>query len=529
MTQGFAEHDQWAPTETVAVPFEGEGSGEGELTWAQRSIWESMRSAGRSIAIGGAMALPAGTEVADMARVLRFAMSRHQSLRTRLRFRDDGTPAQVVSASGEATLAVVDVPDDGDPAGAAEAIRARQELGTFDYAAEWPVWMTVVRHRGAAAYLVVMYSHLAVDGNGIAALVEDLATMDPRTGESSAAVRGIQPLDLARQQGTDASRRHSDAALRHWERLLRAIPAKRFPELADAGLAGAEPADAIAADPGEPPFWELECRSPAMFLAMQSVMLRTGVDSNVVLLAAYAAAMARLTGGVSVAQIVVDNRFRPGFAGSVSHLAQYCPVAIDALDCTFDDATTRAWQASVMAAKYAYYDAAACHELIAKVGGDRGEPVETACFVNDRRTRSRAASGLTPAPEDVEDALPGTTRRWGRRFDWYDGLFFLHVDEAENAIAYSVWADTRRLPPAGIEAFARHFEDVVVEAAFDPSARACPVPAPDPATGPATGPATDPAPGPDADPASDPAADPGSRATAQSAQNLSTASRSSST
>jgi hypothetical protein len=137
--------------------------------------------------------------------------------------------------------------------------------------------------------------------------------------------------------------------------------------------------------------------------------------------------------------------------------------------------------------------------------------VETACFVNDRRTGSRAASGLTPSPEDVEDALPGTVRRWGRRFDWYDGLFFLHVDEADDAVAYTVWADTRRLPPAGIEAFARHFEDVVVEAAFDPAARACPAPT------------TVPPP--------DPAAEPGpQRPTAtQSAQNLSVASRSSST
>jgi hypothetical protein len=392
--------------------------------------------------------------------------------------------------------------------------------------------MTVVRHQGAATHLVVMYSHLAVDGHGIAALVEDLATMDPRTGESSEPVRGTQPLDLARQQGTDASRRHSDAALRHWERLLRAVPARRF----DFGGTGED-----HSSPADPPFWELECRSPAMFLAMQSVMLRTGVDSGVVLLAAYAAAMARLTGDVSVAQIVVDNRFRPGFAGSVSHLAQYCPVAVDVRDCTFDDATTRAWQASVMAAKYAYYDAGACHELIAKVSGDRGEPVETACFVNDRRTRSRAASGLTPAPEDVEDALPGTTRRWGRRFDWYDGLFFLHIDEADDAVAYSVWADTRRLPPAGIEAFARHFEDAVVEAAFDSSARACPTPTPDGPDGPASPDSPDPSDGPDtanaadadaaenADPpdAAD-AADAPDSSEPHSTQNLSVASRSSS-
>jgi hypothetical protein len=280
----------------------------------------------------------------------------------------------------------------------------------------------------------------------------------------------VQPLDLARQQATEAERRHTVAALRHWERLLRAVPARRFPP--DSG------------DAREPRFWELECRSSALFLAVQSVVHRTGVDSGVVLLAAYATAMARTTGASPVvAQIVVDNRFRPGFAGSVSHLAQYCPVAIDVLHRTFDEITSRAWQASVTAAKYGYYDAAACHELVARVGAERGEAVETACFVNDRRTGGRPKTDVTPSPQDVEDALGATVWRWGRRFDWYDGLFFMHLDDADapdpgldgtarpgDAIAFTVWADTRRLAPAGIEAFARHFEAVVVEAAFNPGA-----------------------------------------------------------
>src|SRR5262245_44373721 len=119
--------------EPVIVHFAGPGSDVEELNWAQRSIWESMKAAGRSIAIGGAMPLAAGTTVDDLAAILRFAMCRHPSLRTRLRFEPDGRPVQVVAGSGEIALTVVDVPDADDPAEAAEAVRARQELGTFDY------------------------------------------------------------------------------------------------------------------------------------------------------------------------------------------------------------------------------------------------------------------------------------------------------------------------------------------------------------------------------------------------------------
>jgi hypothetical protein len=439
-------------TESIVVRFEGEGSGVEELTWSQRSMWESMRAAGRSIAIGGMMPLPPGSKAEDIANVLKFAMCRHQSLRTRLRFdTDDGRPLQVVSPSGEIGLSVVDVADDVDPAGVAEAIRARQELGTFDYENEWPVWMTVTRHRGAATHIVAMYSHLAVDGHGLAALARDLSNMDPGTGETTAPVEGIQPMELARQQRTPAAQRQSAAALRYWEGVLRSVPARRFGE---------------RGDPREPRFWELECRSRAVLLAVQAIARRTRLNSGAVLLAAYAAAMARVTGlSPSVAQIVVNNRFRPGFGPSVSHLAQYSPVVLDAVEGTFDELVGRAWRASIAATKNAYYDAAACHELIARVNRERGERVDTACFFNDRRAEARDAPGPVSL-DSVREALPHTVRRWGRRFDWYDGLFFLHIDDAPDAVAYTAWADTHLLSPADLERFVHEFEAVVVEEAF---------------------------------------------------------------
>jgi hypothetical protein len=447
--------------EPVIVRFAGPGSDVEELNWAQRSIWESMRAADRSIAIGGTMPLAAGTTVEDIAAILRFAMCRHPSLRTRLRFEPDGRPLQVVSGSGEIALAVVDVPDEADPAETAEAIRARQELGTFDYVNEWPVWMSVVRHRGRATHLVAMYSHLAVDGQGLAALVTDLANMDPSTGEATAPVDGVAPADLARQQRTPAAQWHSAAALRYWEGVLRAIPPRRFRECHDRR---------------EPRFWELDCLSPALLLAVPAIAHRNRVSSGMVLLAMYAIALARVTGlSPSVAQVVVNNRFRPGFAGSVSHLTQYAPAVIDVRDATFDDVVGRARRASMVATKHAYYDAAACHELIARVGRERGERIDTALFFNDRRDHSRdAAEHRADLGSAIREALPRTVRRWGRRFDWYDGLFFLHINEADGAISYTAWADTHHLSPADLEEFVRQYEAVAVEAALDPGAPVLP-------------------------------------------------------
>ncbi len=445
-------------TGQIMIPFQGEGSGVEELTWAQRSIWEAMRAAGRSIVIGGAMAMPQGTTVEQIAGILRFAVSRHQSLRTRLRFAEDGRPLQVVSPSGEVPLYVVDVPDGEDPGEAAEVIRARQELATFDYVNEWPVWMTVIQHRGGVSHMVAMYSHLAVDGRGIGALVTDLSNMDDQSGAFSAPVEGIQPVALAQQQRTPTAQRQSAAALRHWEGVLRTVEPRRFGPCHDAR---------------EPRFWEMCCRSRALLPAVQVVSGRTGRGSSVVFLAAYAVAMARVTGmSPSVAHVVVNNRFRPGFRESVSHLAQYAPAVIDVRDATFDEVVGRAWRASIAANKYAYYDAVAYHELADRIGRERGARVDTACYFNDRRGESRDA----PAPESLSrqailDALPLTQRRWGSRFDWYDGIFFLHIDDDPAGIAYVAWADTQHLAPADLEAFTHEFEAVVVEAALDPHAR----------------------------------------------------------
>ncbi|HZM74501.1 MAG TPA: condensation domain-containing protein [Candidatus Limnocylindrales bacterium] len=445
-------------TGKIMIPFQGEGSDVEELTWSQRSIWEAMQAAKRSIVIGGVVAMPQESTVEQIGAILRFVMCRHQSLRTRLRFAPDGRPLQVVSPSGEVPLYVVDVADDQDPAAEAEAIRARQELGTFDYADEWPVWMTVVRHKGKVSHMVAMYSHLAVDGEGLAALAADLSNMDHPDGELGAPVEGIQPVALARQQRTPGAQRQSAAALRNWERVLRTVSPRRF-----------GPCD----DPQEPRFWEMICRSPALLHAVRAVAGRTNIDSGAVLLAAYAVAMARVTGlSPSVAHVVVHNRFRPGFGGSVSHLAQYAPVVIDVRNATFDEIVVQSWRAAIAANKHAYYDAAAYLELAARINGERGDRIDTACYFNDRRGESRHAAAGETSRQAILDALSYTERTWGSRFDWYDGIFFLQVDADPEAIAIAAWADTHHLAPADLETFTHHFETAVVEAALEPHALA---------------------------------------------------------
>ncbi|MFG2036500.1 hypothetical protein [Dactylosporangium sp. NPDC048998] len=93
----------------IAVPFQGEGAGVAGMTWAQLGIWKTMVATGITMNIGGTVPLPPGTPVEEMTTLLRYLVSRHQSLRTRLRFAPDGTAEQVLSESGELGLELVDV------------------------------------------------------------------------------------------------------------------------------------------------------------------------------------------------------------------------------------------------------------------------------------------------------------------------------------------------------------------------------------------------------------------------------------
>ena len=98
------------------VPFHGAGSGVDELSWGQRELWGGMLRQRTWMPMGIVLALPEGSTLDGVVAELRFIMERYPSMRTRLLLRPGGPPQQVLAASGEVPLEVVDVPDGGDPA-----------------------------------------------------------------------------------------------------------------------------------------------------------------------------------------------------------------------------------------------------------------------------------------------------------------------------------------------------------------------------------------------------------------------------
>jgi hypothetical protein len=390
-----------------------------------------------------------------MAETLRFIMSRHQSLRTRLVFDADGDPQQRVFESGEIAMEVVDAAD-ADPVTVANEIRARYESNDFDYADEWPVRMAAICRDGVPTHLVAVYNHLAVDAHSLLALVDDVLARDPETGAAPGPVTATQPLAQAAQQQTPAAQRQTDGALRHWSRVLRTVTPERFDER----------------DHEENPrFWGLAYYSKAADLAMRSVAARLGTDTSPVLLAAFGVAMASTVGrNPVVLQIAVSNRFRPGFTGAVCPIAQASPCLLDVADITFDQAVARAYRAAMATYLNSYYDPTQRAALVEAINVERGTDIDAQVYFNDRRAEARdQTTGPVPTAAEILAALPASRLTWGPHSPVSQPKFYLDVNDAPGGVEFTLTVDTRYVSPEGMAAFVRVLESTVVGAAQDTS------------------------------------------------------------
>jgi hypothetical protein len=439
----------------LLVPFAGDGAGAGELTWGQLAMWRAIREQHCSMGVGGPVALPPGTTVDDIVAGLRFVLGRHQSLRTRLMIDADGHASQVLSSEGEVAVEIIDIAEDEDPAAVAAALRTRYHDREFDYEHEFPVRTGIIRQAGRLSHMVALYCHLAVDGAGADVLMADLANRDPVTGAATARVTAIQPLELARWQQSPAGQRQNEQALRYWARLLRAVPARRFGE---------------SDDKRTPRFWEARFTSRATYLAVQAIAARTSMETSPVLLAAFAVALARITGSNPVVtQMSVGNRFRPALADMVSTVALNGLCVIDVADVSFHQVVVRAARGALGAYKNAYYHPERHDEMLARLAAERGEPVDIDCVFNDRRTGVRREVTLTPTEPEIRATLPSGDIQWRQQTERAGERFFFHVNDVDDTTEIWLPIDSHCLSPADTEAFLREFESVAVAAALNPA------------------------------------------------------------
>ncbi|EWC60310.1 non-ribosomal peptide synthetase [Actinokineospora spheciospongiae] len=427
--------------ETVRVAFEGLPGGSAPSSWGQREVW-CIGGPGTVISLRGLVPLPPGTTVDDGARVLR-DLVRHEAMRTRFTVGAGGSLAeQAVAAEGEVEMEVVPVVD-GDGEATARGVLARYDERGVDCVNDWPIRTAMVVDGGVLTHAVAFYNHLAIDLGGLDLLLAQVAGKDPATGRT--------PREQARWQNSPAGTAQSDRALRRWRTLLRGAPARRFPR----GRGG----------PGVG-YRKLLHTSPAAALGAAVLAENTGQGTGNVLLAAYAVAVARLTGvATAVVRLVVHNRFRPDLAGSVGAVSQFGLCAIDT-GADFRAVVGNAWRASLHAYKNAYHDPVQRLALLDSVSAERGEQVHTDVLFNDRR-RVRDTPA-TASAEEVRAALGRATAQWEPwPFPAPPGeTLYLHVDDTDAGTVFTVCGDTDHLSPEELLELPVIMETVIAEAAI---------------------------------------------------------------
>ena len=447
---------------TIAIHFAGEGSGEAPLTWSQLDHWRANQAAGQTSTFGGSFAMRSGSTLPAIVEMLRFMLSRHQALRTTLRFDPDGPPRQHCVEAGEFELLVIEA-GVADPASLAGQVEQDFHTRPFELERDWPLRAAVITVDGRVSHFIVVYLHLAIDAVGTEALLADLAARDPVTGEPAGPVIAIQPLELARKQAEPSAQRQSAAAMRYLERVLRSVDPKLFGEPRRGGPASYRP---------------VRYRTPATLLAVKRIVAEQRVPASSVVAALYAVALGRLLGRGDIwTMMLVSNRFRPGLAGTVGLVVQSSPFQLDVAGVSLATAVARARSSMLHTYKNAYYDGRHRDEVLDRVQRERGVLIDTGSYLNDRRV-DRPLDALPPAGDDrLRAALAESTwvpepDRPPRNVLQVNVLDAPMADPADppDAIDLHITWDPRYLGLAEIQRLATGIESAAVQTAISPDA-----------------------------------------------------------
>ena len=213
---------------------------------------------------------------------------------------------------------------------------------------------------------------------------------------------------------------------------------------------------------------------------------RTKAGSSSILMALFAASLARITGiNPVVIRPVVHNRFRPGLEGVVCQVAQSGICAVDVAGATFDEVAGRAKRATTVAYKNAYYDPEQ-HAALSPGSAWSGPGLRRRLLLQRpprRRDRDPATTAAMYGREPPR-GQSASTFTWTEKKDNPYERMFIHIDEDPTGIQVTVCADTHYFSPAHIEELARSMESVAVEAALDPAMTALASPQPQAASHP---------------------------------------------
>ncbi|GAB2957891.1 hypothetical protein GCM10027280_53300 [Micromonospora polyrhachis] len=446
---------EWAMETLAYAEFRADGTETAPLTWAQHVMWRAAAldtSNRHHLFMNLRRTVPVSTRVrADLASVTRaigMLVSRHGSLRTRVRS-VDGVTQQETASVGRLPLLVTE--SDGDPVEAAQVLAGRLADVAFDHAAEWPLRVGLVLAEGRVRQVVLVFSHSTVDAHAADVVLRDLRLILLRG--AIATPPGPQSVQVARDQhGVD--RHRSDRSVAYWVR--------QFGRLPDESM--------------EPTRSELDPRlhrgvlvSSAIDAATRLIAARHRVSVSAVLLAGVTALAAGESGRETCGLFnMAHNRFRTEYANAVANLGQIGFCVLDVVDRpSFVDLLSRVWRASLDGYRHAYYEPAAMRGKFEELGYEYATAFLPHYYFNDVRLPGGGVTETVAMTQgELRAAMGRSTFSWTRGLDRASWHLLTHVTDEPGAVGITLSIDTRFRSPESVEPFLRNLEQLLVTAAF---------------------------------------------------------------
>ncbi|QJW34851.1 condensation domain-containing protein [Cellulosimicrobium protaetiae] len=442
--------DRQAPKETVEVRLDGLATRLGGLAWGQLAIRRSMlwlRGAHDYFNVSGTIELPLGISLDAVTEAIGVLMERHQGLRTVFPGWSGPEPVQHVLGAVRLSVRLVDATgSDADDVG--RPVLQQLARVAFDHETELPVRAAVVMRDSRPVRLLLVVSHLSVDGSAWRVLRSDLERLLQGRDLAERPTATAGPLDLVQMEASDSGLRRERSALRRWESALDAAAVLRD----------------VDATPESPRFRGLYLESTVVARSAEAVARRTGLSTSVVLLAGLLRALAVHVAGQEVAVVVItSNRSRPGTRDLVAPMAQN-GVAVMSTGGgePFDTHAASVGDAVVDAVRSAQYDVRRLDELVAE-RRRRGLPAELpGVYFND--VRPGGWPGLVGREDLVGCDVPASTLSDTGGWDSLDLEVFFEVHPDPEKLRLLVQLDTTVVGrDEGVALLAR-FEDEMVRA-----------------------------------------------------------------
>jgi hypothetical protein len=289
-----------------------------------------------------AVPVPAGRSKEDICRAVADCMSTHESLRTLYPVSTDGRISQLVKKSGEISVAVAEF--DGK-----HIESFLEELGgnSFQHESELPVRIAIATQKGLPSHILVVGSHISLDGVGKELLRRDLEARLAGRRPGAEDIHPITSADRAIAEQSPEGQAHNSAVIARWRGLLDRYDVTSFP---------------VAHRTDIDPRWHVSNMfSPALGLGAERIAQRCRVTTSAVYMAASAVMIAALSGRKTVVvKNMISNRFSAAEKEFVGNLAQACATAVEVGESDFDSLVAKTMIASIRGYSMGRYE---CEDL----------------------------------------------------------------------------------------------------------------------------------------------------------------------